>query len=246
MTIPQYSGTLPALSGAQMIEVDRLMIEQYGIELIQMMENAGRCLAFLARERFLAGDPRGKRVVVLAGPGGNGGGALVGARRLHTAGARVCVVISKSETEFTPIPAQQLSTVRRLGIPVLHADQVGVIEQSDLLVDGIIGYSLRGVPYGSAADLIRWANEQSVPRLALDVPSGIDATQGVIREPVLHADATLTLALPKSGLTAEGSADYVGELYLADISVPAQLYALPTLALDVPPIFAAGDVLRLA
>ena len=60
-----------------MIEVDRAMIEDYKIELIQMMENAGRNLAQLARERFLNGDPLRKNVVVLAGTGGNGGGALV-------------------------------------------------------------------------------------------------------------------------------------------------------------------------
>jgi len=74
------------LTTDQMIEVDRAMIEDFKIELIQMMENAGRNLASLARERFLDGDPIGKRVVVLAGTGGNGGGALVAARRLHNWG----------------------------------------------------------------------------------------------------------------------------------------------------------------
>jgi NAD(P)H-hydrate epimerase len=79
---------LPALTSAQMIEVDRAMVEDYHIELAQMMENAGHCLAKLARRRFLDGDPRGKRVTILAGSGGNGGGALVCARRLHTWGTK--------------------------------------------------------------------------------------------------------------------------------------------------------------
>ena len=65
---------LPALSTVQMVEVDRLMIEEWQILLIQMMENAGRNLAHLARARFLDGGPRGKKVVLLAGTGGNGGG----------------------------------------------------------------------------------------------------------------------------------------------------------------------------
>ncbi|HUM67274.1 MAG TPA: NAD(P)H-hydrate epimerase, partial [Chloroflexota bacterium] len=77
MIFPLYTNPIPALTTRQMAEVDRGMIEDYHIDLIQMMENAGRNLAHLARERFLNGDPRGQKVVVLAGTGGNGGGALV-------------------------------------------------------------------------------------------------------------------------------------------------------------------------
>ena len=86
MTIPKYPHSVPYLTTEQMIEVDRAMMEDFKIELIQMMENAGRNLAHLARERFLEGDPRSRKVVVLAGTGGNGGGALVCARRLQTTG----------------------------------------------------------------------------------------------------------------------------------------------------------------
>ena len=68
------------LTTEQMSEVDRAMMEDYRIELVQMMENAGRNLAHLARVRFFSGDPRGTNVVVLAGSGGNGGGALRRAR----------------------------------------------------------------------------------------------------------------------------------------------------------------------
>jgi len=65
------------------------MMDDYRISLFQMMENAGRCLAMLTRERFLQGDAKGKAITVLAGNGGNGGGALVAARRLHNWGAHV-------------------------------------------------------------------------------------------------------------------------------------------------------------
>lgn len=71
------ANTVPYLTTDEMCEVDRLMIETYGIELLQMMEHAGRNPAHLARVRFLDGDPSGRRVIVLAGTGGNGGGALV-------------------------------------------------------------------------------------------------------------------------------------------------------------------------
>lgn len=73
MPFPLLTDSIPWLTTDQMIEVDRSMIEDFGIEFVQMMENAGRGLATLARERFLDGDPRGKRVIVLAGTGGNGG-----------------------------------------------------------------------------------------------------------------------------------------------------------------------------
>ena len=96
---------VPGLSTMQMIEVDRAMIQDFRIELIQMMENAGRNLADLARSRFLDGDPRGKRVTVLAGSGGNGGGALVAARRLHNWGAAVAVVLAQPATSMTAVPA---------------------------------------------------------------------------------------------------------------------------------------------
>ena len=92
MLPPRYTDPLPYLTKEQMVEVDRAMIEDFQIELVQMMENAGRGLAHLVRERFLDGDPRDRHVVVLAGTGGNGGGALVAARRLQNYyGARVTV-----------------------------------------------------------------------------------------------------------------------------------------------------------
>ena len=80
----------PSITADQMREVDRAMVEDYGIQLTQMMENAGRNLAHLARYRLLEGDPRGERVLVLAGKGGNGGGGAVCARRLHNWGGRRC------------------------------------------------------------------------------------------------------------------------------------------------------------
>jgi NAD(P)H-hydrate epimerase len=245
MSIPLYTGEVPYLTTQQMIEVDRLMMENYRIELIQMMENAGRNLAHLARERFLGGDPRGKKVAVLAGTGGNGGGALVCARWLHNYGALVQVFVTRPDADFTPIPAHQLEILHRMKIAVASAEAITQAAPPDLIIDGIIGYSLRGGPRGTAGDLIRWANSQDVPILALDAPSGVDTTTGTVFDPAIQATATMTLALPKAGLRAAGVETQVGELYLADISVPPQLYAEPVLALQVGSIFAASDIVQL-
>lgn len=234
-----------ALTTAQMIEVDQAMVDDLHIELIQMMENAGRHLADLARSRFLDGDPRGKEVVVLAGTGGNGGGALVAARRLHCWGANVRVVVTASDQKFTPVPAHQLDIVNRMGIPVARPPALAGMT-ADLILDGVIGYSINGAPRGEAAELIRWSRDQMAPVLSLDVPSGFEPDSGVSHDPAVRATATLTLALPKVGLLAPEAADHVGELYLADIGVPASLYAGPGLNLAIEPIFARSEIIRIA
>jgi NAD(P)H-hydrate epimerase len=243
--IPTMSAAgVPYLTTDQMIEVDRAMMEDYRIDLVRMMENAGRNLAHLARERFLGGDPRGRRVAVLAGTGGNGGGALVAARRLRNYGAVVSVFVTKPIDEFTPVPGQQLDLLRRVGVTIGSVRDVESIGTLDLVLDGVIGYSLRGAPRGEAGMLIRWTNEQAAPVLSLDAPSGVDTTAGTVFDPAIRATATMTLALPKEGLRASGVETHVGELYLADISVPPELYER-FLGLEVGPIFAKSEIVRL-
>ncbi len=221
------------------------MVEDYKISLLQMMENAGRCLADLARSRFLGGDPRGQRVLVLAGSGGNGGGGLVCARRLHNWGAGVRVLITADPQRLGEVPRHQLSILERMGLEVETAGDETELPESDLVVDALIGYSLKGAPSGAAASLIRRANSQAAPVLSLDVPSGVDTTTGTVYDPSVRATATMTLALPKEGLRAAEARGAVGELYLADISVPPSLYAGPSLGLDVGPLFHAADVIRI-
>lgn len=246
-TQPLPLSGVPCLTTAQMREVDRAMVEDYRIELIQMMENAGRNLAHLARSRFLDGDPRGNTVVVLAGRGGNGGGGLVCARRLHNWGANVHIFITKSDRDFKGIPAQQLEILRRMGVPVTIGSGMVLTSMThvDLIIDAVIGYSLGDNPHGVAADFIRWANEQEVPILSLDTPSGLELTSGHIFEPAIRATATMTLALPKEGLRYETGRGVVGELYLADISVPPDLFSEPSLNIEVGAIFAKDDIVRL-
>lgn len=237
---------IPRLTTEEMIEVDRLMIEKYHIKLIQMMENAGRCLAILAVERFLKKKLRKKRVVILAGPGGNGGGALVCGRRLHGWGAQVAVFLAAPEEKMPPVPLHQLDILQQMGLNVKDANALSPELTADLIVDGVIGYSLQGDPRGHFKSMIEWANAHSAPKLALDTPSGLDLTKGVVHQPCIQADATLTLALPKVGLFAPEVLPYRGKLYLGDISVPAELYAEPSLNRKVPKsLFAKSEVLRI-
>jgi NAD(P)H-hydrate epimerase len=236
---------VPDLTTKQMIEVDRAMIEDYRIELIQMMENAGRNLAHLARTRFLNGDPRGRPVVALAGGGGNGGGVLVAARRLSNWGANVIVVLGQAALKMTPVPGHQLDILDRIGVRIVTDAIPPTAPPPAVVLDGLIGYSLVGAPFGRIAELIRWANSLKAPILALDAPSGLDATTGIAFDPAIRATATMTLALPKRGLRNPGVSGLVGELYLADISVPPGLYRRASLGFPMEPIFALDDILRI-
>ncbi len=236
---------VPYVSADQMREVDRLAVDEFGVTLFQMMENAGRALARLARERFLAGDARGKHVLVLAGSGGNGGGGLVFARNLHNWGAEVRVLATTLPERMGDVPRHQLGILETVGVSTEVASGAERLPEADLIVDALIGYSLRGAPSGAAAALVRAANQHRAPVLALDVPTGVDSTTGEVAGDAVRADATLTLALPKTGLRTAAAKEYVGELYLADISIPAELYARPSLGLDVGPLFASDDIVRL-
>jgi len=224
------SGTaVPALTTEQMRAVDRAMVEDLHIELIQMMENAGRNLAELAITRFSPGS-----VTILAGPGGNGGGGLVAARHLVNRGSQVQIVLAAPD-RLTPVPAHQADILVRMGVSTARRPTA-----SDLVIDALIGYSLRGDPVGTAAELITWANDQAAPILALDTPSGLDLTTGAVGTPAVWATATLTLALPKAGLL---NAPNVGELYLADISVPSLVYQ--RMGIAVPTLFRQSSLLRI-
>ena len=103
----------------------------------------------------------------------------------------------------------------------------------------------KGDPREPIATLIRLANRagSKSPIVALDAPSGLDTTTGSPASPCIQATATLTLALPKTGLLTDQARSVVGALYLADISVPPNLYA--RLGLDVPPIFDRDTLLGL-
>jgi NAD(P)H-hydrate epimerase len=211
---------IPALTTEQMIEVDRLMIEEYGILLIQMMENAGRNLAEMAR-RMLGGQLDGRRVIVVCGRGNNGGGGMVAARHLNNRGAMVSVKLIGDSAGLKEIPGHQWDILQMMALTQADDPDLG---QADLIVDAIIGYGLRGNPRGTTAEWIKRVNASGRPILALDAPSGLDTTTGTAGKPCIKANATLTLALPKVGLFSPEAIDAVGQLYVADISVPPALY----------------------
>lgn len=180
------SSPFPSVTACEMRELDRVLVEEYGITPTT--------------------------VTVLAGTGGNGGGGLVAARHLRNRGVQVTVTLTRPD--LAGVPGQQLRILHRMGVPITMEPT-----DAELVIDAVIGYSLQGDPVGRAAELVEWANAQPAPVLALDVPSGMDATFGWPGTPCVQARATLTLALPKTGLLHRAE---VGELYLGDIGVPTR------------------------
>lgn len=232
---------LPVLSVEQMAEVDRIMTEEIGIALLQMMENAGRNVMELART-LLGGSIAGRQVAVLAGPGHNGGGGLVAARYLSNAGAGVDVILGSDRSRLKPTTTMQLGILDHMGVPVRPRSALESRNYA-LLVDALLGYSTVGAPRGEVAAIIGAAEQTGIPLLALDLPSGLDPDTGKGFSPQITARATLTLAAPKTGLLAEEARAVVGDLYVGDISVPGEVYARLGLA-SRKEMFASGSVVR--
>ena len=238
---------LPALSTNQMREVDRLMVEHYGIQLPLMMENAGRNLAHLAK-RILSIDEdeedvlQDRPIVVLAGRGNNGCGGLAAARHLLNWGAWVQIVMTHPPADL-PSGAlrDQYLILQKMDAPLAWAEEGWELPPADLVVDALIGYGISGDPSGRTADLIQLANSSVAPILSLDAPSGLDLTSGHSYVPHVSANATMTLALPKIGLLKQEARAACGQLFLADIGVPPALYEC--LDMEVLPLFASDTVL---
>jgi NAD(P)H-hydrate epimerase len=208
---------VPAVTAIQMREVDRIAVEDFGLGILQMMENAGRNLALHVIE--MLGGMVGK-IVVLAGGGGNGGGGLCCARHLHNRGIEVQVVLTRDAGALQGAAGQQLAILEAAGLdPLDEALAEPAIRDAHLVVDALLGYSLRGAPRGRPADLIDLCNRCVARVLSLDVPSGLDATTGDSPGSVVRPERTLTLALPKTGLR-----ELPGALYLADIGIPPEVY----------------------
>lgn len=213
-------GGLAYLTSEEMREADQEAINGFGIDVLSLMENAGTAVATLAR-LLLDGSVVGRRVGVLVGKGNNGGDGLVAARHLHNWGADVRVVLS-DRAAIGQVPSRQLTAVEKAGVPV-HGTGVELAD-CDLLIDSLLGYNSKGDPREPIRDMILNANTSGASILAVDIPSGLDATTGEPNDPCVTAKATLTLGFPKTGFLNPRCRRYVGQLHLGDVSLPFEVY----------------------
>jgi NAD(P)H-hydrate epimerase len=225
---------VPAISTAEMRGVDSVAVDAGTPNLFQMMENGGRALASHAVDR-LGADWRQVPIAVLAGGGGNGGGGICAARHLANHGAKVVLVVPEG-TWLGSAAGQQLEIYRRTRG---EEGDMGC-EEWGLIIDALVGYGLSGPARGPKGELIEAANRLGAPVISLDVPSGLDATTGEATGAVIDADSTVTLALPKTGLMS----DHAGELWLADIGIPIEVFAQAGIHLPGP-VFDGRHLIRL-
>lgn len=219
--------------------MDEAATSDYGLDVLQLMENAGSSAAALARI-ILAGDVEGKRVLVLAGKGNKGGDGMVAARHIQNFGAGVKVVLAAGRDGLGDLAARQLDVLDKTGVPITN--KIPEDPAPDLIVDALLGYSTRGAPRPPVSGAITKANASGAPILALDLPSGLDPTTGTVYEPCIEARATITFGLPKTGLLNPSARSVVGELYLADVSIPAVVYRAVGQA---RPLFSEGPLVRI-
>lgn len=236
------------VTAQQMRDVQRVAQEEYGIEIIQLTENAGRAAALLCLE-MLGGKGRGQRIVILCGGGNTGAAGLAAARHLSNWGFRVDPIVSGVEEEASFTTRKQLQTLRHAGIlePAdLESSEITVEDQlanADLVVDALVGYGLEGAPQGIASAVAHLALQANRPTLALDVPTGVNATTGEVSSPAIRACTTLMLDLPKRGVMEPAARAHTGELFVADLGIPVSVPE--RLGIQVAGLFNEGPIVRL-
>jgi NAD(P)H-hydrate epimerase len=163
----------------------------------------------------------GRDVLIMAGSGGNGGGGICCARHLVNHGYKVSLVTTRETEELRGAAKSQWTILQKSGFKILAPSEIqNKIEQAALVIDALIGYSLHGPPRGFTSELIGLCNQHAKHIISLDMPSGMDASNGNTPGIYIKPRKTITLALPKAGLKNPEA----GELVLADIGIPAAVY----------------------
>jgi NAD(P)H-hydrate epimerase len=243
------ASTIPTVTAAEMARVDGLAMDEFGIDILQMMEQAGSHLAELVRAE-LGGDLRGRRIVVAVGPGNNGGGGLAAARHLANRGATVRVILARPVNRLGEAGRHQLATLLQMSVDCCVAiydvpdDELDrEFASADAVADAVLGYRAAGAPHDGVLWLVDRVARASVPVISLDLPSGVDADTGEVPGAAVTASATLTLALPKPGLFRGAGRERAGRVHLGDIGIPTALYRRLGLEAGIP--FAEGRIVRL-
>jgi len=224
----------PPMTGTAMTGVDH-RAQALGMPGEQLMEHAGAAVAAAARALAIDTDrwDRGP-IVILCGPGNNGGDGLVAARRLAALGARVVVALIAGEARPSTRDAGRNwdRIVRDERITIVHAAvarDVALfgrgIDKAAIVVDALLGTGVHGPlrePIRSAVELVNQARSAMVPVLAVDTPTAVDLTSGDPSDPAIRADLTITFHRPKLGLLTRNGKALAGRVLVAPIGIPAE------------------------
>ncbi|NLX57504.1 MAG: NAD(P)H-hydrate epimerase [Phycisphaerae bacterium] len=208
-------------------EFDRRAIEELGVPGLVLMENAGRQAADAAERMLRAAH--GRRALIVAGRGNNGGDGFVIARHLLTRGYEVHVLLAADPAQIVGDAATNLAVLEPLGIDVRRLPEAAATaraavllatEDADLVVDALLGTGLRGDVREPHLSAIEAMNASGRLILAVDIPSGLDADTGCPLGAAVMAHTTVTFAAAKTGFSSPEAREFVGELVVADIGVP--------------------------
>ena len=232
---------IPYITKQQMTEVDRLMINKYKISVTQMMELAGFNTAVLT-QRLLAtaktSSIKNKNITIIAGKGNNGGDGICAARYLYNWGAKVTLFLVTDDLKKEPLHHLQIAKKTNIDIIKSFPQLQSALKSSDIIIDALLGYNLKGDPRGRFARAIEYINESNKTVLSIDIPSGQSA-EGLCSEPCTQATYTICLSLPKLG-SKKGN---FGDTYVADMGVPPEVYK--DMKLKVPILFDEDFIVRL-
>ncbi len=226
------------LTSAQMKKIDKKAIEEIGIIGPILMENAG--LQIFKNIFIKFPDIAREKIVIVAGKGNNGGDGLVIARHLFNHAANLEVLLLTSKGEVKGDAALNLGIAKKMGIKVREIRsekdwnaQKRKVFQSSLLVDAIFGTGLVKPAQGLYAQVIADMNKSKAFKVSVDIPSGLSSDTFQIIGPCIKADLTVTLAAPKIAHIFPPAEEFIGELVVADISMPSFLFAEEHLNLEL-------------
>jgi hydroxyethylthiazole kinase-like uncharacterized protein yjeF len=227
---------LPPIGAETMTGADR-RAQALGVPEERLMEHAGTAVAAAVKalavdtERWGCGP-----IVILCGPGNNGGDGFVAARRLALNGAGGQVVVAVVATNTRPRNAASARNwdriaadpgVSKVHLPVARDVQVfgNGLEKAAVIVDALLGTGVRGAlrePIRSAVELIVRMRERGIPVVAVDTPSAVDLSSGEPSDPAVRGDLTVTFHRPKTGLLTRRGAAHAGKVLVAPIGIPAE------------------------
>lgn len=221
MTYPMY-----LVTADEMRAFDVTAIRDYGIPGVVLMENAGRTTFNILRE-YLGGDVQGLKVSVVAGAGNNGGDGYVIARYLVNHGALVQTFLLTAREKIKGDALINLQILEKMTQDIFVVDDPELLEdasavwlESDVIVDAILGTGIHSEVRSPFRDAILEINRCPGLRLAVDLPSGLDADTGRILGVCVEADLTATYGFPKLGMSLHPGIDYCGQVQIVDISIP--------------------------
>jgi NAD(P)H-hydrate epimerase len=215
------------LSRAAVRELDRRAIHEYGVPGVVLMENAGRGAA----ELLVRLNPNGQRVLILCGPGNNGGDGFVMARHLQNHGLDVDVLLFGEVERLSP-DAKVNAVIWQRSAALWTATPDGPLDiELRQVIDGVPGWIVDALfgtgltrPLGPPFDeVVAAVNASGRPVLAVDIPSGLDCDTGEPLGPTIRATHTATFVALKQGFTNPKAKPWLGEVHVLDIGAPKKL-----------------------